>query len=234
MFFCPQHLTTLVASNFPDALFYKPTVDPMIALTIDDVGDQSTQLILDAIFSHNKKITGVEKQVKATFFITTSYLQGKQDAIKNILEQNHEIGNHGVFDRTHAELNPREFEEELWKAHQELTQNTEAQIKWFRPARGRYNPTMVKSLHHLAQTEGYNRQFALASMIPLDTFAFTENPLFSAQYIARFIFPGAILVLHGGSVQRSNNTVLALKKILLELSQKNYRVVSLTELFNQV
>ncbi|ERT07583.1 polysaccharide deacetylase family protein [Lyngbya aestuarii BL J] len=233
MFSLTQPLASFVAQAFPDALFYQPTVKPVIALTIDDVGDTSTQLILDAIGQHNQKVTTVEQQAKATFFLTTSYLMEKKDAIINILDQQHEIGNHGVFDRTHADLEPEEFEEELLKAHQELTEETEAKIKWFRPGRGRYNPTMLQSLLKLSETEEYNRQFALASMIPLDTYMLTENPLFTVSYVSQFVFPGAILVLHGGSMRRSKNTVLALEKLLLELTQKNYRIVSLTELVEQ-
>ncbi|WP_413168153.1 polysaccharide deacetylase family protein [Capilliphycus salinus ALCB114379] len=233
MFFITQPLASFVAQTFPDALFYKPTDKPVIALTIDDVGDTSTQFILDAINKHNQIVNTPEHQAKATFFLTTSHLMGKKETIINILEQQHEIGNHGVFDRTHADLEPQEFEEELLKAHQELTEDTEAKIKWFRPGRGRYNPTMLKSLLKLSETEGYNRQFALASMIPIDTYTLTEHPLFTVGYVSQFVFPGAILVLHGGSMIRSKNTVLALEKLLLELTQKNYKIVSLTELFEQ-
>lgn len=233
MFFIAQPLTSFVAQLFPDALFYHPTVKPVIALTIDDVGDSSTQLILDAIDKHNQKVETAEQQAKVTFFITAGHLMGKKDTIHNILERQHEIGNHGVFDRTHADLTPAEFEEEVLKAHEELTLDTEAKIKWFRPARGRYNGTMRECLHKLAETEGYNPKFALASMLPIDTYSLTEHPVFTSTYVSQFAFPGAILVLHGGSMRRCKNTVIALEKLLMELTQKNYRIVTLTELFER-
>ncbi|MEL7038868.1 MAG: polysaccharide deacetylase family protein [Cyanobacteria bacterium J06592_8] len=228
-----QHLTVFIAQSFPDAVFYQPTQERIVALTIDDVGDKSTELILDAIDNYNQKATTSEQQAKATFFLNTGLLMGSQETVIKILEKNHEIGNHGVLDRTHADLEPEEFEEELWQAHQELTENTGAKVKWFRPGRGRYNLTMRKSLQKIAETEGYYPQFALASMIPLDTYTITGQPLFTTHYISQFVFPGSILVLHGGSMKRTKNLVLCLEEILQDLNRKGYRIVTLSELMEQ-
>ncbi|MDY7021935.1 MAG: polysaccharide deacetylase family protein [Cyanobacteriota bacterium] len=228
-----QNLTAFIAQAFPDAIFYQLTQERIVALTIDDVGDKSTELILDAIDQYNQKVTTSEQQAKATFFLNTGLLMGSQETVIKILEKNHEIGNHGVFDRTHADLEPEEFEEELWQAHKELTENTGVKVKWFRPGRGRYNLTMLKSLHKISETEGYHPQFALASMIPLDTFTLTGHPLFTSNYISRFVFPGSILVLHGGSMKRTKNLVLCLEDILQDLNKKGYRIVTLSELMAQ-
>jgi peptidoglycan/xylan/chitin deacetylase (PgdA/CDA1 family) len=233
MVFSPLNLVSAISRQFPEALFFKPTTAPVIALTIDDVGDASTQQIIDVIADHNQKIAGIEPPANATFFITTHHLQQNPGILETLLIHNHEIGNHGIYDHTHANLKPEDLEQELYQAHEALTQETQTPIKWFRPGRGRYNQEMVKILSQIAKNAGYYPQFALASMIPLDTYQLTNHPQFTTRYVSQFIFPGSILVLHGGSMTRTRQTAISLKQILSYCSQNHYRVVSLTELYEQ-
>ncbi len=233
MLLSPLALVKTISQFFPDGLFFQPTDEPVIALTIDDVGDASTQKILDAIATHNQKLSPIQSIVKATFFITTSHLKNETDILEKILEQDHEIGNHGIYDRTHADLKPEELAQEIQQAHEHLTQGSQATIKWFRPGRGRYNRAMVKTLSQMAAQAGYYPQFALGSMIPLDTYRITHHPQFTAQYVTQFIFPGSILVLHGGSLLRANQTAIALEQILSYCDRNHYRVVSLSELYER-
>lgn len=144
MFFSPLTLVSAISQHFPDALFFKQTIEPVIALTIDDVGDASTEQIVNVIADHNQKIAKTEHPAKATFFITTHHLKNNPGILEMLLTHNHEIGNHGIYDRTHANLKPEELEQELQQAHEALTRETQTAVKWFRPGRGRYNPGMVK------------------------------------------------------------------------------------------
>ncbi len=233
MFLSPLNLVSVISRQFPEALFFKSTTQSVIALTIDDVGDASTQQIIDIIADHNHNISGVSPPTNATFFITTHHLKNNPGILETILKHNHEIGNHGIYDRTHANLKPEELEQELQQAHEQLTKDNQTRVKWFRPGRGRYNKTMVKTLSKMAKNAGYYPQFALASMIPFDTFQFTNHPQFTSRYVSQFIFPGSILVLHGGSYARTRQTVIALKHILSYCYQNHYRVVSLSQLYEQ-
>ncbi|NJK39476.1 MAG: polysaccharide deacetylase family protein [Oscillatoriales cyanobacterium RM2_1_1] len=228
MFIAPQELSTLIAKIFPDGVFSKETAEPVVALTIDDVGDPSTDQLLQVISQHNQQSSDPIEQASATFFITTSLLQTDDSILLKLLDQGHELGNHGVYDHTHANLSCTAFDQEFQQAHAALTQETNATLKWFRPGRGRYNKTMLDTLK---QTTGYNSLFALASMIPLDTYEFTDRPDFTVRYVSKFVFPGSILVFHGGSEARTQNTAIALQQTLTYLREKQYRVVSLTELF---
>jgi len=79
---------------------------------------------------------------------------------------------------------------------------------------------------------GYEPRFALASMLPVDTFKPTDDALFTAWYVTQHIFPGAILVLHGGAAERCQQTAKALTLILNELKQRGYRTVTLSELWD--
>ena len=230
-----QKLVSELAKTFPDAIFYKKTTEKVVALTIDDVptpndpGDRSTQLILDAIANHNQQFDHPEQRARGTFFIITSHLSDDSTIVTRILQHGHEIGNHGTVDDTTALLKPDEFEQELRESHQRLSQFYSQPIRWYRPGRGLYNQEMVRALR---RKEGYEPQFALASMLPVDTFKPTNDPKFTAWYATQHIFPGSILLLHGGTPERSLKTAKALKLILEELRRRDYLVVTLSELWD--
>lgn len=225
-------LVALVAKIFPDAVFYKPTTEKVVALTIDDIptpnepDDRSTQLILDAIEEFNRKSQSPQQKIRATFFAIASHLTENSTIIEKILQQGHEIGNHGLRDETAAFLSKTKFAKQLEITDTKLSQLSQQPIQWYRPGRGLYNRGMLQILH---QNPKYQPKFALASMIPIDTFSLTSNPKFTAWYVSQFIFPGAILLLHGGSRQRSENTAIALKIILANLKKQNYRTVTLSD-----
>lgn len=224
-----QLLVTQIARAFPEAIFYRETLSPTVALTIDDVGDPSTQLILDAIAKHNQEYLYMNRPVTATFFVITNYLK-QPSLLHEIIKGGHEIGNHGQYDRTHANLSAAEFEVEINQAHQIITSSKSIKVKWFRPGRAFYNKKMFRILLNMTASYGYHPQFALASMIPIDTYKLTNQPQFLLKYLTNFIFSGAILVLHGGTVERAKNTALVLQYLLQDLQQKNYQVISLSEL----
>lgn len=98
-----------------------------------------------------------------------------------------------------------------------------------RPGRGLYNQAIIDSLRRM---DGYEPRVALASMLPIDNFWPAGAPGFTAWYVRQRVFPGAILILHAGSPQQSRQTAEALKMILRELRQRDYRVVTLSELWD--
>ena len=232
--FLPQWLVEVVTSFFPEAIFRKKTREKVVALTIDDgptpnePDDRSMMMILEAIDRHNQNIEDGRDRVRATFFIITGHLRQDSPILWEILQRGHEIGNHGTADGNPTLLTPQEFQAQLMEAHERLSQFSE-NIRWYRPARGLYNREMVKILRWM---DGYEPRFALASMIPLDTFNLTENPHFTAWHASLHVFPGAILVLHGGTLGRSQRTAAALKLLLPMLKRKGYRAVTLSELWD--
>jgi peptidoglycan-N-acetylglucosamine deacetylase len=232
-----QQLVVRLARWFPEALFYKETSQKVVALTIDDVptpneaNDESTQLILNAIAAYNKNIEVERDRARATFFIITDHLFKGSDILDRIVAQGHEIGNHGTTDQTTALLHPEVFATQLSASHGYISARLHQPLRWYRPGRGLYNKAMF---HCLQQLPGYVPRFALASMLPADTFKPTNNSAFTAWYVAGYIFPGAILVLHGGTAERSKQTAQALTLILNELKQRKYRAVTLSELWDEV
>jgi peptidoglycan-N-acetylglucosamine deacetylase len=233
-----QKLITGVSRLFPDALFYQQTAERVVALTIDDVPcfrdkeDYGTRIILEAIAEHNQQYSELEP-VRATFFIISGHVAPNSPIISEIIAHGHEIANHGVIDETHALLTPQQFELQLTEAHEQLLTFTNGEgIRWYRPGRGFYNQTMLAAIAKLTAAENYDLKLVLASMIPFDTFNGINHPLLTAMYVKQMIFPGAILVFHAHSIAVAQNTAIALKIILEDLRQKNYRIVTVSELFS--
>lgn len=224
-----------LALIFPDAIFYKPTTQPVVALTIDDIpipGESapcSTRWILDAIADYNQSVSNPAENAQATFFVIGSHLNQDYELLPDIVAQGHEIANHGFVDTWPAFQSRPQFTEHFRETHQILqAQVPDQSIIWYRPGRALYNPGMLQVVK---QAEGYEPYFALASMLPLDTMARTAEPKFTAQYVAQHVFPGAILLLHGGSVERSKNTAAALRLILPQVRSQGYRITTLSTLW---
>jgi peptidoglycan-N-acetylglucosamine deacetylase len=230
----PPSLLTQVARMFPDALFYAPTQQKLIALTIDDIptpgdwDDASTRLIVAALDTYNR--TAIHP-VQATFFVITDHLNQGSTILGDILAAGHEIANHGTTDTTPAILQPAEFERHFWQAHQLITDTTQQPIRWYRPGRGLYNRSMVE---HVKLTPGYESLLALASMIPFDTLQPLSTPNVNTWYLSRFIFPGSIFVMHGGSMERCLQTAQALPPLLKTMERQGYRVVTLSALYDSL
>ncbi|MGK7873163.1 MAG: polysaccharide deacetylase family protein [Xenococcaceae cyanobacterium] len=223
-----RSLVAGISQFFPDAVFYKKTSSRVVSLTIDDVGGSDTLKILDVIDDFNKKINNERERIRATFFVITNYLDYSRTMLDEILNRGHEIGNHGQKDHRHASLDTADFKTEISQAHQILSSTSRAKIKWFRPGQALYNEGMIRTLKEMP---GYYDKFALASIVPLDTRPPTNNPNFRIKYASQFIFPGSILGMHGGSLERAINTADVLSKLLIQLRQKEYKVVTLAQLW---
>ncbi|MGF1567254.1 MAG: polysaccharide deacetylase family protein [Nodosilinea sp.] len=229
-----RQILSQMARLFPDGLFYAPTQEKVVALTIDDIptpgdpDDHSTRLILAAIGDYNRT---AEQPAQATFFVITDHLNPSSTLLPEILAAGHEIANHGTTDTTPAMLQPAEFERHFQEAHDLITDLTQQPIRWYRPGRGLYNRAM---LERIKLSPGYESLMALASMVPFDTLRPLDAPTLTTWYLGRFIFPGAIFVMHGGSVGRCRQTAQALPPLLALMAQQGYRVVTLSTLYDSL
>jgi peptidoglycan-N-acetylglucosamine deacetylase len=231
----PHHqLLTQVARLFPDALFYAPTQAPLVALTIDDVptpgdrDDVSTRLILAALDRYNAT---AKHPVRATFFVITDHLNPGSPILQEILASGHEIANHGTTDTTPAILQPAQFARHFQEAHDRITDVIQRPLRWYRPGRGLYNRSMVEQIR---LTPGYESLVALASMVPFDTLRPLSTPNLNTWYLSQFIFPGAIFVMHGGSMDRCVQTAVALPRLLRLIDSQGYRTVNLSTLYDSL
>ena len=207
----PKPLVYRLAYHSPDVLYFVKTEEKIIALTIDDGPHPVvTPKILDVLSEH---------QVPATFFLIGERVEKNKEIIRQIVKQGHEIGNHHMQDRPSIKLSEAEFERQLLEADEILSEF--AQVKWFRPASGWFNQRMLRQL------EKYNYKCALGSVYPYD--AAIHNVTFLSNYILDNVFPGAIIILHDGTLERKV-TVDVLKRIIPKLKSHGYRFVTLTVL----
>ncbi|QUY44596.1 polysaccharide deacetylase family protein [Acaryochloris marina] len=212
----------------PGAIFYLPTEQPIVALTIDDgpddqrAGDTNTTgKILQVLAQHD---------AKATFFMISSRLSAQNQAfITQMVRQGHELGNHLTIDVPSISLPLPEFQTALQTAEQDIlaAANHKTSLEWMRPGSGRCTPEMAE----IAQQQGY--KIALGAPWPYDTNLPSSD--FAAQQILANVQPGSIIVLHdyGPEGAWGLRTVQTLNQILPQLKQKGYRVVTLTELYRE-
>lgn len=182
-----------------------------IALTIDDGPDRiTTRKILDVLARHD---------ARATFFLIAEHVRGNEEIVDAIVAAGHEIANHMTRDERSASLPIEVFEQEL--THAERLFSRWADPGWFRPGSGWYNRDMVA----IAKQHGYRT--VLGTLYPLD--AWIDSPALASRFLRAAAFPGGIIILHDRG-QRGLNTVATLEKLLPELSEEGYRVVTLSTL----
>jgi peptidoglycan/xylan/chitin deacetylase (PgdA/CDA1 family) len=207
----PAWLVNGVTAGNPGCLYNVDRNDKTVALTLDDGPDSTTTPELLRILASNN--------ARATFFLISSHLPGNDSLVMRLVREGHEIGNHFSKDEASIALPPRAFVRSFLTADSALKKF--APVRWVRPGSGRYNKRMVGTFRE----HGY--QCALGSIYPFDPQI--PWPAFSTWMIRRHVRPGAIIILHDGGY-RGRNTIKTLTKVLPELTQRGYRIVTLTEL----
>ena len=207
----PDWLLDSAAERYPGCVYRASVRAPVIALTIDDGPDSvTTPLILAELARH---------QARATFFLISGRVEGREWLVRAMVSAGHEIGNHLPRDEPSIGLTSDQFEEALLEAHEVLARY--GPIAWVRPGSGWYSQSMIDAIHR----RGY--RCAMGSVYPFD--AHLPSVRFVAGYILRNARPGAVVILHDGG-SRGRRTARVLREVLPELQRRGYQVVTLSEL----
>ena len=210
----PSWLVPLIAARAPGCLYAVRTRERVVALTIDDGPDPAaTPAILRALHEHG---------AGATFFLISTRVADQATLVDTIVAAGHEIGNHLTRDEPSIRLSPESFDAAVREAGTVLRRF--APVRWLRPGSGWYTPAMISTI----ERAGY--RCALGSIYPFD--AHLPSPAFASAYILANVRPGAVIVLHDGGA-RGRRTVTTLQRVLPVLRARGYRVVPLSELFDQ-
>ena len=187
------------------------TEQPVVALTIDDGPDaMTTPIILDLL---------QEQGAKATFFVITERIPGNEQLIERMIEEGHELGNHMTNEEPSIRLGQEGFAEDLIAAESALSPFDE--IRWLRPGSGWFTANMIDT----AESRGY--RMALGSVYPFDHLI--PSSWFASEFILWRIRPGDVIVLHDHR-WRGERTADTLSRVLPELMERGYKVVTLSEL----
>jgi peptidoglycan-N-acetylglucosamine deacetylase len=195
-----------------ECLFFVESNEPVVALTVDDGPDPvSTPAILDLLEAHD---------ARATFFLISGRVPGNEAVVERLVREGHEIGNHFTSEKPASfRLSADDFERDLLEADAVLARY--GNLRWARPADGIFTRSMIETM----ERHGY--RCALGSIYPFDTLRRSADPI--ATWTLRSVRPGGIIVLHEGG-ERGERTAEALAEILPELTERGYRVVTLSEL----
>lgn len=206
----PQPVVDVLQNRSVDVLFSVETDQPVVALTIDDGPSTLTPQILDVLEAHD---------ARATFFLIGEHVDAHADAARRIAEEGHEIANHMLLDEPSIRLSSDEFRQQLLETERRIAPLGAARM--LRPGSGWFDDRMVAD----AAEHGY--RLVLGSVYPLDVAI--PAPAFLAWYVLRNVRPGAIVVLHDGP-SRGERTAEVLGRVLPELRDRGFRVVTVSEL----
>ncbi|KAL8303518.1 hypothetical protein RB600_007123 [Gaeumannomyces tritici] len=76
----------------------------VVALTIDDAPSDQTARILDLLRAHG---------ARATFFVIGGQVEGREELLRRIVREGHELGNHAMHDEASRSLRPDELEDQI-------------------------------------------------------------------------------------------------------------------------
>lgn len=201
-----------------DAYYLGDYRQKIIYLTFDEGYENGyTEKILDVL---------KEKDVKAAFFVTKSYILSEPDLVRRMVNEGHIVGNHSD---SHPDMTTKTNEEiagELSRCAEAFAEVTGQEMpSYFRPPEGVYS---IRTLEE-TQKNGYKTIFWSYAYKDWDV---NNQPGKQGAYDMAMnnYHNGAIMLLH--AVSQSNTE--ALGDIIDSLRGKGYRFATLDELPNGV
>jgi peptidoglycan/xylan/chitin deacetylase (PgdA/CDA1 family) len=204
----------------------RPCVSGYVALTIDDAPCKSRS---DADSMVTKVRQLLDKfAAKATFFVISSFIEGHEASVVELLKAGHEIGNHGVEDRPYGWASAEEFEAMLLDSEavcEKLRREagvTRSQVRWFRAPQAKLTKVMTSVLHKHGFLNVFGDAYANDPWI--------SDPGFLAEEILGSVQDGSIIILHMPETGFRRHCYVALRSILEELQRRKFQVVTLSTL----
>lgn len=182
---------------------------PMLALTFDDGPSAHTVRLLD-IF---EKYGG-----KGTFFVIGNTLDNRKDTLKRIAAEGHEIGNHSWSHRQFTNISLEEVKDQIMMTRAKIYDITGVDYTLVRPPYGACND----EIRALGKT--LDVSFVNWSVDTLDWK--TKNSDAVYKEIMKDACDGAIILCH----DLHKTTVDAMEKVIPDLIEKGYQLVTVTEL----
>lgn len=154
-----------------------------------------------------------ENDVKATFFITSHYLNTASDLVERMINEGHTVGNHTCNHPSLPSISDEKIEDEIMKLHQAVYEKFNYEMKYFRPPKGEFNERTLQKTASL----GYK-----TVMWSFAYFDWDENKQPSIEESKKMITNnfhcGEVMLLHPNS--KTNSEVL--DDIIKEAKNQGY------------
>lgn len=155
-------------------------------------GQPLTGMILDVL---------LEKDVKAVFFVTGSYVRSNPQLVQRIIDEGHILGNHSEDHKHMPSLSIREMEEQILTLHETVRSQFGYTMKFFRPPEGAFSHRSLAVTQNLGY-ETVHWSFAYADWNTDDQ----PDPQAALEKILSCHHDGAIYLLH--AVSATNARIL--------------------------
>lgn len=207
-----EHQRSLVKKY--NALFIGNEKTPQITLTFDLGYEKEglTPKTLDTLKKYN---------VKASFFVTTHWIEKNPELVKRLLKEGHILGNHTVKHKSLPTLSDEQVKEEIlgWEQAAKNVAGFTIKHKYMRPPMGEYSERTLKITKDL----GYRTAFwsiAIKDWLPMGG---SDK---AVQGIIGQLHNGAVVLLHGNS----EDVVNGLEQIIIQIRAKGYKLVPIEEI----
>lgn len=154
-----------------------------VALTFDDWASEKVVLeVLDILDEYD---------IKSTFYIKTQLVNKNPNLARLLIEKGHEVANHSHSHRDSNTVSAEDLQEDLYKAHQILTEAIQEQPKlYFRPPFGRLNDEQAKVVSAMG--------FEVIGSYNLSSYdwndEYTEEDVINR--VMTNLEPGSVIVMH--------------------------------------
>jgi peptidoglycan/xylan/chitin deacetylase (PgdA/CDA1 family) len=177
-----------------------------IALTFDDGPSAYTPRVLRALRRH---------EAHATFFVIGSQIEGREDVLRRMVRDGHEIGNHSMLHSAGPSA------ADLADSSRLIEDVTGFRPCHFRPPEGHVDDALMTRAGQLGMTT------VLWSVDTGDWASQEPGAILSRALSA--VGPGSIVLLHDGGGDRSGTAGVA-SELIDELSERDFELVTVTDL----
>ena len=182
---------------------------PMVALTFDDGPSKHTARLLDAFVTYGGK---------GTFFVLGNRIDERQDTIKRITQEGHEIGGHSWSHRQLTNLSEGDLTDQIMNTRAKIYEVTGVDATIIRPPYGAYNDDVKSVCRNLGIV------MVNWSVDTLDWKHKDADKVYDA--IMKDVKDGDIILCH----DLYESTVDAMERVIPELLAQGYQLVTVSEL----
>lgn len=177
------------------------------ALAIDTVSQEKrVYLTFDCGYEYNNLTASIldalkEKNVKAAFFCTLSYIKQNPNLVWRMINEGHIVGNHSATHPVFPTITRTKMAKEIYEVHKYLQQNFGYTPKYFRFPTGAYSHSSLE----LVTSVGYKSIFWSFAYKDWET-ANQPDINYAFEKIKGGFYNGSVLLLH--AVSQTNTTLL--------------------------